>query len=170
MRPWIRVILLSMALAGCQSVQNLMPGNSAVKDAPAAVKRQVAFPIAAYAKFDKKGTATIKGRLMYMTSQGKRIYGANEKISIAPVTTYSAEAADVALSGRRIEPADPRASEYTHFAKTDSQGYFAAHDIPAGVFYVAGSVLLPGGKARSPIIIKQVEIGHGKTVSVDLSR
>ena len=87
-----------------------------------------------------------------------------------PGTTSIGLAADVALAGKRIEPADPRAREYTHYAQTDGNGYFVANGLPAGVFYVAGSVLLPDGESRSPLILKQVKIGAGQTREVDLSR
>ncbi|WP_136065832.1 carboxypeptidase regulatory-like domain-containing protein [Modicisalibacter radicis] len=177
MRQWMGIVLLGGLLAGCQG---LMPGSDGeppevvdrTDQAPgsAVVERQVAFPADTYAKLEKRGSATIKGRLRYTTRQGRTIVGADEKVSIAPATEYSAEAADVALAGKRIEPADPRAREYTHYARTDGNGYFVAHGIPAGVFYVAGSVRLPDGQSRSPLILKQVRVGAGQTREVDLSR
>lgn len=177
MRQWMGIVVLGGLLAGCQG---MMPGGDGqppevidrTGEAPGAavVERKVAFPAETYAKLEKTGNATIKGRLRYTTRQGQTIVGANEKVSIAPATEYSAEAADVALAGKRIEPADPRAREYTHYARTDGDGYFVAHGIPAGVFYVAGCVPLPNGQARSPLILKQVEVGAGQTREVDLSR
>ncbi|MDW5376432.1 carboxypeptidase regulatory-like domain-containing protein [Halomonas sp. HP20-15] len=177
MRQWMGIVLLGSLLAGCQG---MMPGGDGrppevidrTGQAPgsAVIERKVAFPADTYAKLEKSGNATIKGRLRYTTRQGRTLVGANEKVSIAPATQYSAEAADVALAGKRIEPADPRAREYTHYARTDDKGYFVAHGIPAGVFYVAGSVLLPDGQLRSPLILKQVKVGAGQTREVDLSR
>ena len=177
MRQWTAVVLLGSLLAGCQG---MLPGSDGrppeiidrSEQAPgsAVVERKVAFPADTYAKLEKRGNATIKGRLRYTTAQGRTLVGANEQISIAPATAYSAEAADVALAGKRIEPADPRAREYTHYAQTDGNGYFVANGLPAGVFYVAGSVLLPDGESRSPLILKQVKIGAGQTREVDLSR
>lgn len=161
-------------LSGCQM---LPPGEPTqpieVEEAgqPAAdvVERQVAFPAAEYAKLDKHGSATIKGRLRYASPRYGLVAGKGETVSIAPATRYSAEAAEVALAGKRIEPADPRARAYTHYVETDAQGYFEATGIPAGVFYVAGSVRLPDG-SRSPLILKQVDIGKGQTREVDLRR
>ena len=161
-------------LSGCQM---LPPGEPTqpveVEEAgqPAAdvVERQVDFPAAEYAKLEKHGSATLKGRLRYASSQYGLVAGKGETVSIAPATRYSAEAAEVALAGKRIEPADPRAREYTHYAETDGQGYFEATGIPAGVFYVAGSVRLPDG-SRSPLILKQIEIGKGQTREIDLRR
>ncbi|MCE3026500.1 MULTISPECIES: carboxypeptidase regulatory-like domain-containing protein [unclassified Salinicola] len=173
-RPWLLPLLITLGLTGCESLSTgsfEMPDifGSQSRDENV-VKRQIAFPAEEYAKLEKHGTAAVQGRLSYTTPSGQTIVGANETISVAPATRYAAEAADVALSGRRIEPADPRARDYTHYAKTDDNGYFVVRGIPAGVFYVAGSVLLPGGEARSPIIIKQVTLRDGKTREVELSR
>lgn len=166
--------LMMLALAGCES---LSTGSFQMPDIfdrsgsdEAVVKRQIPFPVEEYARLDKHGSSAIQGRLTYRAPDGQTIVGSDETISVAPATRYAAEAAEVALSGRKIEPADPRAREYTHYAETDDNGYFVVRGIPAGVFYVAGSVLLPGGKSRSPIIIKQVELGEGQTRDVDLSR
>lgn len=167
------MLLTMLVLAGCESLSTgsfRMPDIFGTSSDENVVKRKIPFPAEEYAKLEKHGTAAIQGRLTYTTPQGEILVGADETISVAPATRYAAEAADVALSGRRIEPADPRAREYTHYAKTDSDGYFVVRGIPAGVFYVAGSVLLPGGESRSPIIIRQIEIGDGQTREVDLSR
>lgn len=167
-------LAMTLVLAGCESLSTgsfQMPDIFGSADSDeAVVKRQIPFPADEYAKLEKKGTSAVQGRLTYETSAGQTLIGAGETVSVAPATRYAAEAADVALSGRKIEPADPRAREYTHYAKTDDNGYFVVRGIPAGVFYVAGSVLLPGGNSRSPIIIKQIELGEGQTRDVDLSR
>ncbi|MDV6319690.1 carboxypeptidase regulatory-like domain-containing protein [Chromohalobacter sp. HP20-39] len=169
------LLLVGLALSGCEMLPTGGPTQPAeVEEAgegtPAgAVERQVAFPAEEYAKLDKHGSAVVKGRLRYASSQYGMVAGKGETVSIAPATRYSAEAAEVALAGKRIEPADPRAREYTHYVKTDANGYFEATGIPAGVFYVAGSVRLPDG-SRSPLILKQIEVGAGQTREVDLRR
>lgn len=167
-------LMMTLVLAGCESFST---GSFQMPDIfdrsgsdEVVVKRQTPFPADEYARLEKTGTSAVQGRLTYKTSDGEALVGADETVSVAPATRYAAEAADVALSGRKIEPADPRAREYTHYAKTDGNGYFVVRGIPAGVFYVAGSVLLPGGESRSPIIIKQIELGKGQTRDVDLSR
>lgn len=167
------MLLVAWVLAGCESLSTgsfQMPDILGTSSDENVVKRKIPFPAEEYAKLEKHGTAAIQGRLTYTTPQGRTLIGANETISVAPATRYAAEAAEVALSGRKIEPADPRAREYTHYAKTNSDGYFVVRGIPAGVFYVAGSVLLPEGNARSPIIIRQVELSDGQTRDVHLSR
>ncbi|WP_277810804.1 carboxypeptidase regulatory-like domain-containing protein [Chromohalobacter canadensis] len=169
------LVLVGLALSGCEMLPTGGPTQpvdieEAGEGTPAgAVERQVAFPAEEYAKLDKHGSAVVKGRLRYMSSSAGTLVGKNETVSIAPATRYSAEAAEAALAGKRIEPADPRAREYTHYAKTNDNGYFEATGIPAGVFYVAGSVRLPDG-SRSPLILKQIEVGVGQTREVDLSR
>ncbi|RKR03305.1 hypothetical protein C7446_1826 [Kushneria sinocarnis] len=162
---------LLLALAGCQSVQRQigewLPGEE--KPAGPVVRRQVPFPAETYAALPKSGTAAVMGRLFYQRPEGGTVYGDHEQVSIAPVTEYSAEAASEALAGRRVEPADPRARAHTHTTTTDSRGYFSASGIPAGEFYVAGTVALPDG-GRSPFILKQIRVGEGSTVEVELSR
>ncbi|WP_110655513.1 carboxypeptidase regulatory-like domain-containing protein [Salinicola halimionae] len=173
---WRGALTLTMmlVLAGCESFST---GSLQMPDIfdrsgsdETVVKRQIPFPADEYARLDKTGTSAVQGRLTYNTPDGQTLIGSGETVSVAPATRYAAEAADVALSGRKIEPADPRAREYTHYAKTDDNGYFVIRGVPAGVFYVAGSVLLPAGKSRSPIIIKQIDLGKGQTRDVDLSR
>lgn len=136
----------------------------------AVVKRKVAFPAEEYAKLKKQGTAAVQGRLTYKAEDGSTWIGSGQTVSLAPATTYSAETADVTLSGRRIEPADSRAQAYSHYAKTNSDGYFVFKNVPAGVFYAAGSVKSPDGSKQSPVIIKQVKVSEGKTASVTLNR
>lgn len=167
-------LTMTLVLAGCESFST---GSFQMPDIfdrsgsdETVVERQIPFPADEYAKLEKSGTSAVQGRLTYQTAEGQTLIGSGETISVAPATRYAAEAADVALSGRKIAPADPRAREYTHYAKTDDDGYFVVTGVPAGVFYVAGSVLLPGGQSRSPIIIKQIELGTGQTRDVDLSR
>ncbi|OHV08979.1 hypothetical protein [Kushneria phosphatilytica] len=164
-------VALLLALSGCQSVQRQisewLPGTE--KSTGPVVRRQVPFPAQTYAALPKSGIATVKGRLFYQRPEGGTVYGDHEQVSIAPVTEYSAEAASQALAGKRVEPADPRARAYTHTTTTDSRGYFSASGIPAGVFYVAGTVALPGG-GRSPFILKQVRVRKDSTVEVELSR
>lgn len=166
--------LTLLLLAGCESLSTgsfQMPDIFDSSDTDeAVVARQIPFPADEYARLEKTGTSAVQGRLTYRAPDGQTLIGSDETVSVAPATRYAAEAADVALSGRKIEPADPRAREYTHYAKADSNGYFVVRGIPAGVFYIAGSVLLPGGDSRSPIIIKQIELGKGQTRDVELSR
>ncbi|WP_110666535.1 carboxypeptidase-like regulatory domain-containing protein [Salinicola halophilus] len=167
--------LALMVLAGCESLSTgslSLPDvfDDQGEDEAIVVERRIAFPAEEYARLDKHGSAAVQGRLTYTTASGETLVGANETVSVAPATRYAAEAADVALSGRRIEPADPRARAYTHTARTNADGYFVVRGIPSGPFYVAGSVLLPGGDARSPLIIRQVELTAGQTRDVDLSR
>ncbi|SPJ32077.1 carboxypeptidase-like regulatory domain-containing protein [Kushneria phyllosphaerae] len=177
MRQWqvLTGAVLMMGLAGCESIQNMadnLPGMSSAGtvDSAPTVKRQVPFPVETYAALAKTGTATIKGRLAYQLTSGQTVYGNREKVSIAPATEYSAEAADKALAGQRVEPADPRAQAYTHMTTTDANGYFTATGIPAGTFYVAGTVALPGGQGRSPFILKQVRVKEGGSANVTLRR
>ncbi|MBD3895141.1 carboxypeptidase regulatory-like domain-containing protein [Halomonas sp. ML-15] len=134
---------------------------------PGRVAREVAFPEAEYAALEKQGSASISGRLTLDTASGT-VVGRNSRVSVAPVTTYSAEAAEKALAGQAVEPADPRAQAYTHQASTDDDGRFTVNGLPAGDYYVSGSVTPADGRPR--IIINQVSVSNGQRVNVNLSR
>ena len=124
----------------------------------------MAFPADEYAALAKRGSAAISGRL---TIGGRPI--ANRPVAVAPVTTYSAEAAEQALAGRAVEPADPRARAYTHTTRTDGNGRFHLDGLPAGEFYVSSSARDPvSGETR--VIIQQVSLGNGQRRRIELSR
>ncbi|MDI5891411.1 carboxypeptidase-like regulatory domain-containing protein [Halomonas rhizosphaerae] len=190
MTRWILPALLGLSLAGCQIIEPRYPagerervevierGTEAPRemetpreteraDHPATTgraARQVAFPSEEYATLEKNGSAEISGRLLL---GGRPV--ANRPVSAAPVTTYSAEAAEQALAGRAVEPADPRAREYTHTTRTDGNGYFRLGGLPAGEFYVSGSGQDPStGKTR--VLIRQVSLSNGQSRSIELSR
>ncbi|RTR00195.1 carboxypeptidase-like regulatory domain-containing protein [Halomonas nitroreducens] len=179
MRYPILTALLGLILTGCQM---LPPGGAPQREGPAEVidigeskgqtrgrvPRQVAFPAEEYAALEKVGSAALSGRLTLDTTSGK-VVGAGETISVAPVTTYSAEAAEQALAGRAVEPADPRARAYTHTTRTDANGHFLLRGLPAGEFYVSGSLVDPAsGKRR--VVIHQVSLAPGQHRQVQLRR
>ncbi len=174
MGKWMAVAALGFVLTGCQFVGTGAPsGPPEIEDRGVVsdegrVKRTVPFPEAEYAKLDKRGNATITGQLFIKTRAGDSVYGADEIVSVAPATTYAAEAAEAALAGKRLEPADPRAKEYTHYARTDSRGYFKVSGLPDGVFYIGGRVSVPGDGRRA--VIKQVRLDKGETKKIQLSR
>jgi len=184
MTRWILLILVGLALSGCQIIEPRYPSGQSERieviergeQAPGEteraarpstdgrVARQVAFPADEYATLSKRGSAAISGRL---TIGGRPM--ADRPVSVAPITTYSAEAAEQALAGRAVEPADPRASAYTHTTRTDGNGRFRLDGLPAGEFYVSSSGQDPvSGETR--VIIQQVSLGNGQSRSVELSR
>lgn len=176
LRTPLALLMCTAVLAGCESASRMADSislpdfgsSSRTEQDEQRVQRSVAFPEAEYAKLDKTGTSVIKGRMSY-DWQGQTIYANRAGISIAPVTTYSAEAAELALAGKTASRADPRAQAYTHIVRTDSNGYFTATGLPSGTFYVAGVIQLPDG-SRSPLILSQVQVGSGQTRDIELSR
>ncbi|WP_290794426.1 carboxypeptidase-like regulatory domain-containing protein [Halomonas sp.] len=184
MKRWIPMLLPGLLLAGCgimppapsptdrievidREVEpaERPPAIEEPREIPAGrVARQVAFPAEEYASLEKQGSAVISGQL---TIGGRAV--PNAGVSVAPVTTYSAEAAEQALAGRAVEPADPRAREYTHSTRTDGNGRFRLNGLPSGHFYLSGSGPDPAsGQPR--VVIRQVQLRNGQQLSVDLSR
>lgn len=184
MKRWIPMLLTGLLLAGCE----IMPPTPSSTDrvevidrdtdrtvppddaetpreaTPARAAREVAFPAEEYAALEKRGSAVISGRL---TIGGQPVAGAG--ISAAPVTTYSAEAAEKALAGIAVEPADPRAREYTHTTRTDDSGRFRLNGLPAGHFYLSGTGPDPdSGEHR--VVIRQVQLRDGQQLESHLSR
>ncbi len=178
MRGWLLLFVISLFLTGCQAlspwskdthtppppptVETLPQPSDKPRPAPSrpdTVKRDVDFPEAEYASLKKTGNAAIKGRL----GNGSLPAGSSRRVSIAPVTSYSAEAAEIALSGKPIESPDPRAQAYTHYANVDANGNFSISGLAAGDYYVAGNL---GNK----VVISQVRARSGRTVSVILGR
>ncbi|MGQ4877130.1 carboxypeptidase-like regulatory domain-containing protein [Billgrantia sp. LNSP4103-1] len=184
MKAWIPLVLLGLTLAGCQMMEpgppperievieagepqrpdRERPGTDRRAAPTDRVARQVAFPAGEYAELPKSGSAAISGRLSLNGSPG-----AGETVSVAPVTTYSAEAAEHALAGRAVEPADPRAREYTHTTRTDGNGQFSLQGLPAGEFYVSGSMVNPANGQRQ-VLLRQVTLRNGQRIDVNLSR
>ncbi|MCE8021192.1 hypothetical protein HOP51_13895 [Halomonas sp. MCCC 1A11036] len=182
MKAWIPLVLLGLMLAGCQiqpgpppeRIEVIEIGEPSRTDerrpdaerpapSPGRIARQVAFPVDEYASLEKRGSAAIAGRLSLNGTPG-----GGETISVAPVTTYSAEAAEHALAGRAVEPADPRAREYTHITRTDTNGNFSLNGLPAGEFYVSGSMANSRGERQ--VILRQVSLHNGQRLEVNLSR
>ncbi|MBA2777669.1 carboxypeptidase-like regulatory domain-containing protein [Billgrantia kenyensis] len=182
MKAWIPLALLGLTLAGCQMqpgppperievidvsdpqrTEEIRPDAEPTAPPPGRIARQVAFPAEEYAQLERTGNAAISGRLSLNGSPG-----AGETVSVAPVTTYSAEAAEHALAGRAVEPADPRAREFTHTARTDGNGNFTINGLPAGEFYVSGSMVNSSGQRQ--VILRQVSLRNGQRLEVNLSR
>ncbi|MES3674881.1 hypothetical protein QC589_02885 [Halomonas elongata] len=179
MRQILLPLLLGAVLAGCQA---LPPSVGTQRDDSVditdigderdtdrgRVPRQVDFPEDEYAALEKTGNAALSGRLTLDTASGT-VVGGGETISVAPVTTYSAEAAEQALAGRAVERADPRARAYTHTTRTDGNGYFMLRGLPSGNFYVSGSLVDPTSGQRR-VIIHEVGLRDGQHREIQLNR
>lgn len=183
MKRYLLLALAALVLAGCEVVPpapteriEVIERGETQQDTPQEAHqdqhegtppratREVAFPESEYARLDKQGSAVVSGRL---TLSGHPI--PNAGVSVAPVTSYSAEAAEKALAGIAVEPADPRAREYTHTTRTDGNGYFRIAGLPAGEFYVSGAGPDPRtGKSR--VVIRQISLSNGQQREVPLSR
>ncbi|MCE9664527.1 carboxypeptidase regulatory-like domain-containing protein [Halomonas sp. M5N1S17] len=157
-------LIALLFLSGCQTMQT-----------QEVVKRQVAFPESEYAALEMSGDSTVRGQVFMTTRGGDVKYGAGREVVITPVTSYTSEATRVMLAGKRIEDPDPRAQAFTRRTIADGSGNFEFNGLPAGRYYVAGSVVweVPSqfGPARQGgAVLRQISVGEGETETVMLNR
>jgi hypothetical protein len=109
--------------------------------------RQVAFNEAEFTTYAGPRTASVTGQLI-CSYEGEDHPGQGAPVTLLPVTTYTKEMIDRELGdGLTLAPSDPRLKKYVRITKTDDQGHFAFHDVPAGQYFVAGEATWdrPGG-------------------------
>lgn len=157
--------LAVLILSGCQALQP-----------QPVVERKVAFPVQEYEALEMEGSSTVKGQFFMTTRGGEVKYGAGRDIALTPVTSYTTEATQVAMSGRAIAPADPRAQAYTKKSIADGSGNFEFNNLPAGKYYVAGEMFweVPTGgyglSRQGGLIIRMVTVEEGETATLMLNR
>ena len=142
------------------------------------VPRKVPFPEQEYAQLERVGSSTVEGQVFMTTRGGDVKYGAGREVILTPVNPYTTEAAQAIMGGRILEEADPRAKEFTHKTIADGEGRFEFKDLPAGRYYVAGSVhwqVYSGNKYigmqdQGGVLVRIVEVGEGDTTELMLSR
>lgn len=156
------VMMGLLVLLGCQSIN------------PQPVNREIAFSPEEYAQIEKTGTAAITGQLFLRTRGGDVKYGAGSEVIATPATRYTRETSYIISSGRVPEPADPRATEYTHRTIADGEGRFTIENLPAGRFIVAGAVYWESPVRYTPaqggVVIKEVSVSEGGYVEIMLTK
>jgi len=127
------------------------------------------FPAQEYASLKRDGTGVVKGEIYAQNTFGKKVYGKQTKLYLNPVTSYSREWYNQSyVGGRSMEKADKRLFNYLKFTQSNSRGQFAFFGIPAGSYYLIGTVAMSNGKNLR--IAKQVNVSNGQTVRIDLDR
>ena len=172
-------------LGGCAHVELPIPGQSSkssqtgkvdvsgigkgVNSQQVVIKR-IPFPIDEYAKLKSMGDATVKGTIAIRVN-GQRIVGRQTRLYLNPVTSYSNQwYRESYLAGHKMGKSDPRLFNYLKFTASNGNGEFAFFGVPAGSYYVVGTVKcdLCGGKNIR--IAKKIRVGTSGTVSVQLEK
>ena len=162
------VLILTISLSACA----LAGGGTA--------PRRVLFEESAFAGYGSAGSATVSGKLVVASSNG-RVHLAddgNEEdridgtlITLLPVAPYTREMVDRELGdGEYLTPSDPRFKKYVRLTRTDAEGNFVFKQIPAGEYFVTGQVK---GNSLDDFSYRwaceRIKVGKGQSVKIKLS-
>ena len=194
---FLKTVLIFMTvflLSGCVHQESLIPGGSGssfwssgeesstvdVSDLNTNVQEEQAvaripFPVEEYSRLPRSGSSTVKGSIYVLDATGQKIYGKQTRLYLNPVTSYSRQWYEQSyLGGKKMAKADPRLFNYLKFTTSDKNGNFAFYGVPAGRYYVIGVVRCGqecGYDSPQNIrVAREVSVGAGKTVQVDLSK
>ena len=189
-RPFIRFLLafsLLLSLSGCNHVELPFFNNktSQAQDGTSTVDvngvgndvtsqkiviKRIAFPSDEYARLKTSGNSTVKG-LIFVTYNGQQITGRQTRLYLNPVTSYSNQwYRESYLGGHKMEKVDKRLFNYLKFTASNSNGQFAFYGVPAGQYYVVGTVTCTQCGGKNISIARRVTVNGNNTVTVDLSK
>lgn len=135
---------------------------------------RIAFPTSEYYRLARTGKGTVKGRI-YLDDTYKQIPGANTRLYLNPITSYSEQwYTESYLGGYKMQKADPRLFNYLKFTASDKNGHFAFYGVPSGSYYLIGTVKCGeecGYAGEKNIrIARKVTIQGSQIIERDLSR
>jgi len=141
---------------------------------PSRVKR-IAFPVDEYKKLPKKGSGIIKGKIYLKTAQGDLLLGHSTRLYLNPVTSYSQQWYDESyIQGHKMKKADDTLFNYLRFTASNEQGEFAFYGVPAGKYYLIGTVKCADecgyDVSKNIRIASKIEISDHKMIQKDLMR
>ena len=132
--------------------------------------KRAPFPADEYKRLQTSGNSTVKGTIA-ITYNGTRILGRQTRLYLNPVTSYSNQwYRESYLAGHKMEPSDKRLFNYLKFTASNTHGAFAFYGVPAGQYYVVGTVTCPACGNKAIRIARRVTVNGTNTVTVDLSK
>ncbi len=142
---------------------------------PAKKMERVTFPVSEYSSLARSGKGTVKGSIYVKDAYGKRVLGANSRLYLNPITSYSKQWYDESyIGGYKMQKADPRLFNYLRFTASNAQGEFAFYGVPTGSYYLIGTVKCGSqcgySTPKSIRIAKQVSVEGNQVLQRDLSR
>ena len=154
------------ASAGSVDVRGVGEG---VESEPIVIRR-IPFPADEYARLKTKGNGVVEGTIAIRLGE-RMIPGRQTRLYLNPVTSYSNQwYRESYLGGHKMGKADPRLFNYLKFTSSDRQGRFAFYGVPAGEYYVVGTVHCTECGGRNIRIARRVRVTKGGTVTVSLTK
>jgi len=137
--------------------------------------KRIPFPVSEYNRLARIGKGTIKGTIYVKTPYGDKVVGAGTRLYLNPVTSYSNQwYNDSYVGGNKMEKADSRLFNYLKFTAADAKGAFAFYGVPAGSYYLIGTVKCGTecgfDTPKSIRIATRVSVSGNNIVEQDLSR
>jgi len=102
---------------------------------------RITFPTDEYYRLARSGKGTVSGSIYINGTYDNRVPGANTRLYLNPVTSYSKQwYHESYLGGYKMQKADARLFNYLRFTAADSNGKFAFYGVPSGSYYLIGTV------------------------------
>jgi hypothetical protein len=135
---------------------------------------RVEFDQSEYARLAKKGRGTVKGNIYITAVYGKKVFGADTRLYLNPVTSYSEQWYEESyLGGAKMEKADARLFNYLRFTASNADGGFSFYGVPTGDYYLIGTVSCGEecgySTAKSIRIATYVSVRGSRVVKKDLT-
>ena len=132
--------------------------------------KRIAFPADEYARLATTGNSTVKGTIS-IRYMGTSIYGSQTRLYLNPVTSYSNQwYRESYLGGHKMEKSDGKLFNYLKFTASNSNGQFAFYGVPAGQYYVVGTVTCTQCGGKHIRIARKVTVNGSNTVTVNLNK
>jgi len=134
------------------------------------VIRRIPFPADEYAQLKTMGEGVVKGTISVRLGD-RTVPGRQTRLYLNPVTSYSKQwYRESYLAGHKMGKADPRLFNYLKFTASNDRGDFAFYGVPAGEYYVVGTVHCTECGGKNIRIAKRVRVGKRGTVTVNLTK
>ncbi|HFQ61940.1 MAG TPA: carboxypeptidase regulatory-like domain-containing protein [Epsilonproteobacteria bacterium] len=145
------------------------------EDMPVEKMERVTFPVSEYKHLARTGKGTVKGTIYVKDAYDKRVVGANTRLYLNPITSYSKQwYKESYIGGYKMEKADDRLFNYLRFTASNNDGKFAFYGVPTGSYYLIGTVKCGSecgyDTPKSIRIATQVSVSGNQVVERDLSR
>jgi hypothetical protein len=134
------------------------------------IVKRIPFPSDEYSELKTSGDSTVKGTI-YISYNGHRITGRQTRLYLNPVTSYSNQwYRESYLAGHKMGKSSPKLFNYLKFTASNSSGEFAFYGVPAGSYYVVGTVKCSECGGKNVRIAKKVRVNGSNTVTVELGK